>query len=378
MSALPDLWNPCRLIAAAMSAALLVVAILPGEVRAQQPLSWEDLDRQLKPRIYHLNAAIKLRLKDGRYAMFYNVTKKEKFPIFATIDRDFGYRVMSFGSAFPVKTNKPGTTYFLTSQHVTNRPNTIVVEFERFYAAMRLYAEQTAGGGTPESRYDQLQKIVTLPYINKNMSSHELASYEHTTEAIWDCYQTYLSTRVDPNRSTFKKYLALTGATPEIGYFLHSPGPVDKPPLSARIYKASTEPRHFDITILTAKTPPISPIELDSAEPAEGQEVQVIGYPEASDQIDADADQYYAPTFNSGRISRVTPRMLQVDAPVTVGSSGGPVVNKFGRVIGMVTVRAVSSRNGAELPNFAGAITARTIMTFAPELFSAPKSASGL
>ncbi|HEY9867900.1 MAG TPA: trypsin-like peptidase domain-containing protein, partial [Candidatus Obscuribacterales bacterium] len=74
------------------------------------------------------------------------------------------------------------------------------------------------------------------------------------------------------------------------------------------------------------------------------------------------------PTFNTGRISRVAPRILQVDAPVTTGNSGGPVVNQRGKVVGVVAVRALSARGG-ELPNFGGAITVHSVQSFAPELF---------
>lgn len=109
-------------------------------------------------------------------------------------------------------------------------------------------------------------------------------------------------------------------------------------------------------------------MELDMVVPSEGQEIQVIGYPMASDQLDSDSSKYYAPTFTTGRISRVTPKVLQVDASITTGNSGGPVVNQKGKVVGVVARRALST-SGSELTNFGGAVTASSMQSFVPELF---------
>lgn len=355
---------------------VLALLVVPQNFAfAQQPLSWEQLDKQLKPRIYHLNVGVKMRLKNGKFVMHSDNTRKSRYPVFSAFDEDFGYRVAGWGSSFPVKTSKKTGNYFITSGHVLATGPATIVECERFFAAMRLYAEQTASHKDVESRYSQLQKIVNMPTVNKNMSLHELATYHYTSEAIWDCYHTYLSIRADKGRIMFKKYLSQAGVAHEVGYFLHAPGPAEKKPLVAQIYKTHEVSGPLDIAILSVKSDPILPIELETAEPSEGQDVQVIGYPEPSDQIDVDAKLYYAPTFSSGRVSRVTPRMLQIDAPVAKGNSGGPVINLRGRVVGVASVRAVSP-NGEELPKFAGAVTARTIMNFAPELFGSISSSA--
>jgi hypothetical protein len=203
------------------------------------------------------------------------------------------------------------------------------------------------------------------------MTPPERTLYQSTVDAIWDYYDNFLSLRPDPGRIMFKKYLETVAVTSELGYFLHKTGPVSQTPLQASVYKVGTGESDPDLAVLTVPSTAIPTLEFDSAQPTEGQEIQVIGYPQASDQIDLDASNYYAPTFSTGRISRVLPRILQVDAPITNGNSGGPVVSLKGKVLGVIAVRAMAA-NGRELSNFSGAITISSVQNFAPELFGTP------
>ena len=165
----------------------------------------------------------------------------------------------------------------------------------------------------------------------------------------------------------FREYAGQDKIESQVGYFIHSSGPVTQSALEAKVYKVAKLDAEPDLAILLVHGKYLG-IEFDTIPPAEGQEIQVIGYPTASEQIDLDSFKYYAPTFNTGRISRVAPHMLQVDAPITTGNSGGPVVSLRGKALGVVAVRAVSVK-GNELPNFGGAISAQTVRTFVPELF---------
>jgi S1-C subfamily serine protease len=332
--------------------------------------SWERLDKRLKTQVFQLNVGLKLKLKSGGWAQLTDLSQKYHYPVFGVTKEDRGYRVVGYGSSFPVASRKAAKdsdqTYFLTNKHVIESGLEIGKEAERFFAALRLLSAQTAQSGDVSARHEEMIRTINLS-MKKDLSQSEQNLYQSTIDAIWDCYETYLSLKADPGRALFDKYSREDTIEPLVGYFIHSPGPVSQPALQAKIYKVAKSASEPDLAILLLHGR-FSGIEFDTIPPTEGQEVQVIGYPTASDQIDIDASKYYAPTFNSGRISRVAPHTLQVDAPITTGNSGGPVVSIRGKALGVVAVRAISAK-GNELPNFGGAIPAQTVRTFAPELF---------
>lgn len=352
--------------------ALALLSLQP----AQALESWEVLDKRFKQQVYQLNVGMKIKIKDAqgeRYAQIADASPKYQLPVFSTSNKDMGYRVVGFGTAFPVKTYsaKNNRTYFLTNRHVVNSAENIVSDCGKFFAAMRLFAEQTCGFVGPEARIKQLEEIVNLSTLGasgKRMSTSEKAIYDHTVDAIWDCYMTYMAPEKEKH-IVYEKYLHKTGMSLDLGYFLHKAGPVSLKPLHATLFKVAKNDQ-ADLALLTVAEPGISTMELESAVPSEGQEIQVIGYPIASDQLDADALHYYAPTFKSGRISRVSGRTIEIDAPITLGNSGGPVVNQRGKVVGIVSQRAMSL-SGKPLPSYGGAVVADTVRKFAPELFAA-------
>lgn len=329
--------------------------------------TWEKVDKRVKSQIYELNVGLKLKLKDNLYAQIADLSPKGHFPVYSTSKDDKGYRVISLGSAFPVRTSQTDKTYFLTSAHVLSANEQVAKECERFFAAMKLYAEQQDKENA-DTKYKELLQTVNLALKGKGLAGSELQVYRSTVDAIWDTYESYLSLRADPGRVMFKKYLKMAGVEAQFGYFLHPPGPITVPPLEGKIYKTAKSEKEPDLAILTASGATSAGLDLDTLPASEGQDVQVMGYPIASEIIDKDADKHYSPTLNSGRISRVTPNLLQVDAPVSRGNSGGPVISIRGKVLGVVALRAIL--NGTEMPNFAGAVTTQSIQNFAPELFS--------
>ncbi|HEY9784678.1 MAG TPA: serine protease [Candidatus Obscuribacterales bacterium] len=357
-----------RLTAVVFSLLVAFAAAIPLPVGAVE--TWEKLDKRLKGQIFQLNLGLKLRLKDQYWCHLADLSPKYRFPVFSTTTQDRGFRVIGFGSSFPVRTAQKGKTYFLTSHHVidSSLSDPLIKECERFYAAMRLYAEQTAGGKDHDARFNELMQIVNLS-TKPGLAGNERAVYQQTVDAIWDTYEKYLSMKADPARALFKKYSALARVESQLGYFLHAPGPVTQPPLEATVYKSRKDKGDPDLAVLSVNATNLIGLELDFLAPTEGQEIQVIGYPTASDQIDTEAEKYYAPTFSTGRISRVAPNLLQVDAPITTGNSGSPVVSLRGKVLGVIARRAISRTVGGELPNFAGAVTVQSIQSFAPELF---------
>jgi hypothetical protein len=358
------------LMLAALAATSISFSPLPASAKPKAAeASWEKADRTLKQQVYQVNVGVIMKLKDGQFVQLSDLSPKYKLPVFTTSPQFKGWRVLSYGSAFPVRTAKADVTYFLTSRHVVDKAEPTIQECERFFAAMRLFAEQTSHGRDVDGRYRELQTIVNWSQT-KRMNTGEKAIYNQTVDAIWDCYETYISERVDPTRNTFRKYLGLVTVLSDVSYFIHPPGPVSQAPLKGKLYRMSNStPGEPDLALLTVKGTNIAPLDLEDLAPSEGQEVQVIGYPLESDQIDQDSFNYFTPTFSNGRISRVTPRTLQVDATVQVGNSGGPVVNIQGKVVGVMARRARDNETKEEIKKFAAAVTVPAVREFAPELF---------
>ena len=81
----------------------------------------------------------------------------------------------------------------------------------------------------------------------------------------------------------------------------------------------------------------------DSAKVAAGSNVYVIGYPGIAD---LSAKSFLIPTLTSGIVSAVKPsdlgdyEVIQIDAAISGGNSGGPVFDAEGRVIGVATFGA--------------------------------------
>src|SRR6185295_1786958 len=100
-----------------------------------------------------------------------------------------------------------------------------------------------------------------------------------------------------------------------------------------------------DIALLKVEVPPgqIRPLLLDKTSPQEGESVVVIGNPfglEGSVTNGIVSAVRDIPTFG---------RIIQITAPISSGSSGSPVVNMQGQVIGIATLQIT----GGQSVNFA-------------------------
>jgi tetratricopeptide (TPR) repeat protein len=96
-----------------------------------------------------------------------------------------------------------------------------------------------------------------------------------------------------------------------------------------------------DIAILLVETPPnsVRPLPLDRTSPQEGESVVVIGNPfglEGSVTNGIVSAVRDIPTFG---------RIIQITAPISPGSSGSPVVNMQGQVIGVATLQVTSGQS---------------------------------
>lgn len=96
------------------------------------------------------------------------------------------------------------------------------------------------------------------------------------------------------------------------------------------------------------------------------EDVTVLGYPSSADVgFELDDDSIYEASVTEGKIANNKKRLpnntlvLQIDVRIASGSSGGPVLNKAGDVIGMITFRGVD-----EGDSFPFAIPTSTIWDF--------------
>jgi tetratricopeptide (TPR) repeat protein len=100
-----------------------------------------------------------------------------------------------------------------------------------------------------------------------------------------------------------------------------------------------------DVVLLKVEAPPnlVRPLQLDRTSPQEGESVVVIGNPFGLEG-----------SVSNGIVSAVRDipgfgRIIQITAPISPGSSGSPVVNMQGQVIGVATLQIT----GGQSVNFA-------------------------
>src|SRR5580698_104112 len=150
------------IVTAALALLLSGSSCLPAAFATEKLETWEKLDKRLKSEVYQVNVAIKMRIKGGLYAHLTDKSPKYGYAVFGTSTDDKGFRVVGSGSSFPIKTTLTDRSYFLTNRHVADSGEGLGGECERFFAAMRLHAQQTAGFQDPDSRFRELLNIVNL------------------------------------------------------------------------------------------------------------------------------------------------------------------------------------------------------------------------
>ncbi|MCS6815992.1 MAG: trypsin-like peptidase domain-containing protein [Blastocatellia bacterium] len=110
--------------------------------------------------------------------------------------------------------------------------------------------------------------------------------------------------------------------------------------LEARLVRGSPE---LDIALLKVDAPIPLPIvegfEPDLSRVRQGDEVAIIGFPLGSALLQTTGQERATTTLTRSTISKVSPTLLQLDAPVIQGYSGSPIFNREGKVIGILTAR---------------------------------------
>ena len=113
---------------------LLIFMIVMAPLKGNANESWEKVDKKSKTMVYELNVGLKIRLANIGYVQLADISPSKHYPVFATFTNDKGYRVVGFGTTFPIATSDNSKTYFLTNRHVVNSAQNIINECTRFYA----------------------------------------------------------------------------------------------------------------------------------------------------------------------------------------------------------------------------------------------------
>ena len=129
--------------------------------------------------------------------------------------------------------------------------------------------------------------------------------------------------------------------------------------IPAEMASAGQQTPGKDVAVLKVerKDLPTLPLGQDS-QVSTGDKVYVIGYPAAATFHPALSDQsQIEPSLTTGTVSakKTMPGgfpVLQIDAPITHGNSGGPVFDGSGKVIGIATFGSIDPSTGAEIQGF--------------------------
>ena len=126
------------------------------------------------------------------------------------------------------------------------------------------------------------------------------------------------------------------------------PGQQAEDAIPAEVFQLCSD-KIADIAVLKIDPPPnlavVYGIEADLAHSEQGDEVVVIGYPLGMDLLRRSRDSLVAPSLSIGVVSRINSDLIQLNLRAYKGESGGPLLNRKGQVIGVVTASVQSAQD---------------------------------
>lgn len=148
-------------------------------------------------------------------------------------------------------------------------------------------------------------------------------------------------------------------------------GKVSAQDITAEVSTAGQQIPGKDVAVLKVERNNMPTVPLgDDGQVSTGDKIYVIGYPGAATfhPVLSEASQV-EPTLTSGSVSAKKTAsggwpVLQVDAPITHGNSGGPVFDDQGRVIGIATFGTIDPSNGKEVQGFNFVVPISVARTF--------------
>jgi serine protease Do len=138
----------------------------------------------------------------------------------------------------------------------------------------------------------------------------------------------------------------VTGRTTKIEVIF--PGSRSEDRVSAVVYRLSAN-TEMDLAVLKINPPDGMPVvkglETSFDELSQGDYVAVIGYPLGLDLLRLTREERIETSLSVGVISRVSQEMIQLNLRAYQGNSGGPVLNRRGLVIGILTANVGSAQD---------------------------------
>jgi len=138
----------------------------------------------------------------------------------------------------------------------------------------------------------------------------------------------------------------LAGRTAKIEIIF--PGDKREDAVSAEEYRLANT-KDTDVAILKIAEPSDLPVvygmETNMTEINQGDEVAVIGYPLGLDLLQLTRDERIETSLSTGVVSRVSQDFIQLYLRAYQGNSGGPVLNRRGKVIGILTANVGSAQD---------------------------------
>lgn len=116
----------------------------------------------------------------------------------------------------------------------------------------------------------------------------------------------------------------------------------------AEVYRVGKDINEPDVAILRIKPAQlrfVRGIEPDLSKISQGDDVAVIGYPFGLDLLKLTHDEEIEPSLSTGIVSRIGQDFIQLNLRAYHGNSGGPVLNRRGEVIGILTANFTSAQD---------------------------------
>jgi serine protease Do len=126
------------------------------------------------------------------------------------------------------------------------------------------------------------------------------------------------------------------------------PGQRRNDAIPAEVYRISKDTGGPDVAILRIKSAQlrfVRGVEPDLSKISQGEDVAVIGYPFGLDLLKQTHDEQIEPSLSTGIVSRIGQDFIQLNLRAYHGNSGGPVLNRRGEVIGILTANFTSAQD---------------------------------